>query len=91
LNDQEVVVIANTDTQSDFDGFVIVDSILNPIGLQFDVLFSNKTAPIKPGLVKSTGPAQIQEVGGVVSGGPASVVPVTIAPMEIQILGMAGG
>jgi len=87
LNDEEVVVIANTHTQASFDGFVIVDSTLNPPGTRFDVLFTNRETGRKPGLVGSTGIAEIHEVDGTVSHGPASVVPVHVGPMQTQILG----
>ena len=87
LNDQEVVVIANTNTQAGFSGFVIIDANLNPSGTQLALLFSNKDAAQKPGLVLSTGAVEIHEVNGSISGGPARVVPVNVGPMEIQILG----
>ncbi|MFP3558232.1 alpha-amylase family glycosyl hydrolase [Paraburkholderia sp. SIMBA_049] len=88
LNDQEVVVIANTSTRDRFAGQVIVDSTLNLAGSRLKILFSNKTEPSVPREVTSTGPAEIREVDGAVSGGPARVVPVQLEPMEIQILGM---
>jgi glycosidase len=86
LNDQEVVVIANTNTQGGFTGFVIVDSNLNPVGSELEVLFTNKSSSSAPGLVRSTGPAD-----GGTSTGPACVVPVNMEPMEIQILGRSSG
>jgi len=91
LNDQEVVVIANTNTQGGFTGFVIVDSNLNPAGSELEVLFTNKSSSSAPGLVRSTGPAEIHEVDGGTSTGPACVVPVNMEPMEIQILGRSSG
>jgi len=91
LNDKEVVVIANTNTQAVFVGSVIVDSNLNPEGLQMDILFSNKQAPIEPGHLTSTGAVEIREVDGGISHGPARVVSVNVGPMEIQILGMLRG
>ena len=87
LNDQEVVVIANTNTQAGFSGFVIIDANLNPSGTQLALLFSNKDSAQKPGLVLSTGAVEIHEVDGSISGGPARVVPVNLGPMEIQMLG----
>lgn len=87
LNDQEVVAIANTNTQSDFVGSVIIDSNLNPVDVEFKILFSNKTNPTVPEPVKSAGTAEIHEVDGGVSSGPARVLRVTLKPMEIQILG----
>jgi len=87
LNEEEVLVVANTNTQAAFVGFVIVDSNLNPPGSQFDVLFTNREIHAKPGPVRSTGAVEIHEVDGTVSAGPACVVPVNVGPMQIQILG----
>jgi glycosidase len=86
LNDQEVVVIANTSTASAFTGFVIVDASLNPEGVRYEVLFSNQAYPSAPGPVKSTGPCEILEVDGSISSGPAQTLPVILQPMEIQIV-----
>jgi glycosidase len=88
LNDQEVVVIANTSTAFGFVGSVIVDSNLDPAGTEFQIMFSNQVTPTIPQPVRSTGPAEIHEVDGSVSVGPALVVPVTLRPMEIQMLGV---
>jgi len=90
LNDVEVVVVVNTNTQADFVGLVIVDAELNSSGAQLDVLFTNRDSSVKPGTIRSTGPAEIREVDGTTSHGPACVVPVTVGPMEIQILGRIG-
>jgi hypothetical protein len=49
LNNQEIVVVANTSTQSSFAGSVIVDSNLNPVGSQLQVLFANKGPCSRPG------------------------------------------
>lgn len=87
LNDQEVLVIANTSTQSGFVGSVIIDSNLNPVGSQFEILFSNKSAPTRPAPAMKTNSAEIHEVDGGVSSGPATVLPANLQPMEIQILG----
>lgn len=87
LNDQEVVVVVNTNFQSDFIGSVIVDSNLNPAGSGFEILFSNKNSPAKPSPAKLAGQAEIHEVGGQVSTGPCVVLPINLKAMEIQILG----
>jgi glycosidase len=87
LNDEEVLVIANTNTTSTFAGFVIVDSSLNPPGSRLSVLFTNRDDHAGPGPVRSTGPVEIREVDGTLSAGPACVVPVTVGPMQVQILG----
>ena len=41
LSDQEVLVVANTNTEASWEGEVIVDFALNPEGTPYDVLFSN--------------------------------------------------
>ena len=87
LNDEEALVVANTSTGSGFTGFVIVDSSLNPPGSQFDVLFANGGSHATPGPVRSTGAVEIREVDGALSTGPACVVPITVGPMQIQVLG----
>jgi glycosidase len=87
LNDQEVLVIANTNSQSGFSGSIIVDSNLNPIGKSFQVLFSNKTTPATPGLIELISSAEVQEVSGGISKGAVTAISVTLKPMEIQILG----
>ncbi len=48
LNDEEVVVVANTGTQAAFVGLVIVDSSLNASGSRFGVAFSNREVPAPP-------------------------------------------
>ena len=40
LNDQEVLVVANTNTQSRFQGEVIIDTALNPAQADYEILFS---------------------------------------------------
>ena len=87
LNDQEVVVVANTSSAARFAGWIVVDSNLSPAGTQFDILLSNQAAPLAPAPVSTSGPADIHEVDGSVSGGPTCMVAVDLAPMEIQILG----
>jgi glycosidase len=87
LNDEEALVVANTNTESGFAGFVIVDSSLNPPGSQFEVLFTNRDDHARPGPVRSTGPVEIREVDGTLAAGPARVVPLTVGPMQVQILG----
>ncbi len=95
LNDQELVVVANTSTTEHWTGDVIVDLALNPVGATYEVLFSNKThstspvGPItapQPVAEKGAGSVEIHEVNGAVSAGPIRVTRVTLQPMEIQIL-----
>ena len=86
LNDREIVIVANTHTQAGFTGSVIVDASINPVGSPFKILFSNQAAPTQPGIVKSIGVAEVNEVNGGISRGSISVLPISLKPMEIQIL-----
>jgi hypothetical protein len=65
---------------------VIVDASLNAINSPFIVLFSNQSTVTDRQLVRSTGAVEIHEVDGTISAGPASVIPVTVRPQEIQFL-----
>ena len=56
LNDQEVVIAANTNTASDQGQAVdvIVDGALNAAGAAYKVLYSNKPTPTPPGPVSGS-------------------------------------
>ena len=88
LDAQEVLVVANTAEQGVFQGQVIVDATLNASPGTFRVLFSNIATPQPPGtlVTKDQGSVRIREIDGSTSDGPARVLPVTIQPMEVQIL-----
>lgn len=88
LNDQEVLVVANMNTEEGFSGEVIVDASLNPEQAPYAVLFSNKIQPQSPGNVvaKTRGSVEIHEPEGGTTHGPARVVRVNLQPMEIQFL-----
>lgn len=87
LNDQEVLLVANTASERHFSGEIIVDRNLNPAGLSWQVLFSNRPDPSAPDAVHIRGSAEIKEVDGSLSLGPAAVLPVDLDPSEVQILG----
>ena len=92
LNEQEVLVVANTDTSSSWAGEVIVDLALNPAGAAYHVLYSNKAAgeggaAPDPVVEKDASQVVIGEVSGGVTNGPARALPVRLAPMEVLILG----
>lgn len=90
LNDTEIVVAANTSTEGDFSGYVIVDFALNPPGTGMDVLYSNQGVNAQnPGSVqeKPAGSVMIHGMAGGTSYGPLHILPVDLKPMEIQILG----
>ena len=91
LNDQEVVIVANTNTGAPWTGEVIVDFSLNPVGATYRAVFSNKrpgdaAASSGPIVHKSAGAVEIHEVGGGVTRGPARSLPVTLEEMENKIL-----
>jgi hypothetical protein len=90
LNDEEVVVAANTATGSGAQIFVIVDDALNHAGDALDVLYSNKSSPTAPGAVTTLGGGgtlTVHEVDGSISNGPLTAFRVTLQPLEVQILG----
>lgn len=84
LNNEEVLVVANTSTHAEFQGEVLIDWCLNNDGEQFLVL--NDPAASLPGKVESRAGLVINEIGGGVSTGPARMLAVKLRPMEVQIL-----
>jgi glycosidase len=88
LNDQEVLVVANTNTTQGQRLDVIVEILLSSDGDRFAVLYSNQPAPVAPQPVRSAtqGSVTVHEVDGSTGQGPLHVVPVTLAPLEVQIL-----
>ena len=89
LLDQEVVVVANTNPVSPSTVFVIVDITLNQPGDQFRILYSNQQNPVAPGAVNqlAAGAVEVQETDGSTGSGPLNCTQVTLAPLEVQILG----
>ena len=89
LMDQEVVVAANCSASESRDFDVIVDSTLNPPAARFRVLYSNKSGAQGPDPAqdKPAGSVSVQEVDGSVGTGPLRSIRVTLAPLEVQILG----
>jgi glycosidase len=91
LSDQEVVVVANTNTQAGWEGDVLIDYSLNPVDSLYQVIFSNKPDPLAPAPVaeKPAGSIEIRDLNGAVSYGPTRVVRVQLQPMETRILAKA--
>lgn len=89
LDDQEALVVANTDLRAGWAGEVIVDFSLNPTGAAYRILFSNKAQPEAPGAVdeKPAGSIEVTDLDGNTTHGPVRVLGVHLQPMEIQILG----
>lgn len=94
LSDQEVLVVANTNTGSGWEGEVIVDFALNPEGTPYDVLYSNcGGARANAAAVAQRGGdgTVIHEANGSTGWEPVRVVPVKLAPMEVQYLSRPRG
>jgi glycosidase len=72
LADREVVVVANTSFGTPFSGWVIVDVDLNPSGRRFTAAYSNRGT--MGSVVPRVGP------------GTQAALPVSLSPMEVQIL-----
>jgi hypothetical protein len=97
LNEEELLVVANTSTTSAWTGEVIVDRTLNPPDGRHELRHSNTDGV--PGQAPSTAPGRavgkaqgavvIQEFDGSLSDGPARALPVALQPMEIQVIGRA--
>ena len=89
LMDQEIVIVANTDVSNSCSVRVIVDSTLNQPGDQLRILYSNKQQPQAPGALEQLagGSVYVQEADGTIGNGPLNCLPVTLAPLEVQILG----
>jgi glycosidase len=84
LNNQEVLVIANANTQGAFQGRVLVDFFINNDGERYRIL----NAPGEPaaGAVETRSGLEIHEIDGGITGGPAKMIPVSLEAMEVQIL-----
>jgi hypothetical protein len=89
LMDQEIVTVANTDPVNPCAVYVIVDNTLNNPGDAFRILYSNKHQPQAPGVVQqlAAGTVTVLETDGNTGSGPLNCVPVTLAPLEVQVLG----
>jgi glycosidase len=90
LNDQELLVVANTDAGQTWRGDVIVDFALNPAKTPYKLLYSNKpnrstTARLKAA-ERAGADLEVHEADGSVTRGPVRVLPVVLEPSEVQIL-----
>jgi glycosidase len=84
LNNDEMVIVANTDTAKSFQGHVLVDMFLHQDGEQFRVL--NDWSASGPGKVETRTGLNIREIDGRITTGPARMIRVSLRPMEIQLL-----
>jgi glycosidase len=86
LNDQEVVVVANTNTSLSQSVDVILEMVLSTQGDNLRILYSNKNNPTAPAAVKTLNQITVAEVDGTTGYGPLNTTYVTLQPMEVQIL-----
>jgi glycosidase len=87
LDDEELIVVANTNTSQGSSLDVIIDFQLSKVGDAYQILYSNKIAPTLPNPVKQIGAATVHEVDNTIGNGPLHVLHVTLQPLEVQILG----
>jgi glycosidase len=92
LNDQEVVVAANTSLMQTQQLDVILEIMLSAQDDVFDVLYSNQSGPQAPQPVRVApqGTVTVQEVDGSIGIGPLHVIRVNLRPLEVQILRRSG-
>jgi glycosidase len=89
LNDQEVVVVANTDPLTAFAGGVVVDIAINAADPPYTVLYSNlgPAGAATPSVqLHAQGSVTITEVDGTQSSGPLRTLAISLQPNEVQIL-----
>ena len=86
LNDQEVIVVANTSTSQSQSVDVIVEIALSQENAPYGILYSNQNAPTGPSPVRKTGTVIVHEVDGSIGNGPLHVLRVTLRPTEVQII-----
>jgi glycosidase len=84
LVDREVLIVANTNSNSSFAGSVIVDRDLNATPRQMRVAFSNR-GTIATSTVQQVKGARFFGSNGV-STGPAAALPVALESSEVQII-----
>ena len=84
LNDEEVVVVANTSASQGQKLDVILEARLSRAGDAYRVFYSNKRAPAGPGPIRQTGLVTVREVDGSDGHGPLLVLGVTLQPLEVQ-------
>ncbi|MCG6552557.1 MAG: alpha-amylase family glycosyl hydrolase [Candidatus Magnetominusculus sp. LBB02] len=88
LNETENLVVLNTNTETSWNGNVIVDYALNPVGSKWNVLYSNLASKAQYTTMEfAEGRARIVNYGGNVTNGPARAINIKLLPMEVQILG----
>ena len=81
--------MASTSRQNSWAEAVLVDEMLNPVGKQFRVLYSDQEQfeTLGPVVELPSGSVEVTEIDGGVTYGPGHIISVNVRPMEIQILG----
>jgi glycosidase len=88
LNNREVLVVANTDTQKPFNGLVLIDSDLNPANTTRRLSFSNLKIEGEQ-LVQVEKLPQVQfynDEHQLTGSAPATAVRLSLQPMEVQVI-----
>jgi glycosidase len=85
LNDEEIVVVVNTNVAEGISVDVIVDIHLNRPGARFQILYSNKGTTTMPP-VHEIRAATVQEVDGRIGCHPVQVISVALQSCEVQLL-----
>jgi hypothetical protein len=84
LFEQEVVAVANTHPIEPFSGFVLVDSDIHRATADHRILYSNLG---RQGVAHvSSDPVHFWDGDRFQGSGPCTMLPVALAPMEVQIL-----
>jgi glycosidase len=86
LNDQEVIVVANTNTTQSTFFDVILERVLSRPGDQLRILYCNKPDPTAPTPVVRLDQATVTEVDGRLGSGPLNTARLSLRPMEVQII-----
>jgi glycosidase len=86
LNDQEVLIVANTNTTETQSVDVIVEITLSTPGDRLRILYSNKKSPTAPAPITRLDQVTVTEIDGSAGHGPLNSARVTLQPMEVQIL-----
>ncbi len=86
LSDREIVVVANTNTQQAFNGWVLQDPDLNRAPHQMQVVYSN-LGTNGQGTVRQIPQANFYANGQLTGTAAAAAIFVGLAPMEVQVLG----
>jgi glycosidase len=86
LNDQEVLVAANTSTTLTESVDIILEARLSAPGAKMRILYSNKSNPTAPTPVRLLTQVRVTEVDGSMGFGPLNTTRVNLKPMEVQML-----